>query len=60
MTTRRRFTAGAAAAAAGIVAAPAVARAATMKWKMVTSWPKRLPGPGFPTNLGGHGLRCLR
>ena len=33
-------------AAAGVLAAPAVARAAPLKWRMVTSWPKRLPGPG--------------
>ena len=36
-TTRRRFTQGIGAAAAGLVAAPAVARAETMKWRMVTS-----------------------
>jgi len=34
-------------AAAGVLAAPAVARAAPLKWRMVTSWPKRLPGPGM-------------
>ena len=46
-TTRRRFTLAAGAAAAGLVAAPAIARAETHKWRMVTSWPKRLPGPGM-------------
>ena len=45
MTTRRNFTIGA--AAATILAAPTVARAQTHKWRMVTSWPKRLPGPGM-------------
>src|SRR3990172_7850700 len=35
------------AAAAGIVLAPSVARAQTRRWRMVTSWPKRLPGPGM-------------
>ena len=45
MTTRRNFTIGAG-LAAGVLAAPAVARAQTQKWRMVTSWPKRLPGPG--------------
>lgn len=44
MTTRRLFLG---AAAAGILAAPAIARADTLKWRMVTSWPKRLPGPGM-------------
>jgi len=34
-------------ALAGAVAAPAVARADTLRWRMVTSWPKRLPGPGM-------------
>jgi TRAP-type mannitol/chloroaromatic compound transport system substrate-binding protein len=31
----------------GALAAPAVARAQTRQWRMVTSWPKRLPGPGM-------------
>ena len=43
--TRRKLM-KAAPAAAGVLAAPAVARAAPLKWRMVTSWPKRLPGPG--------------
>ncbi|MEM8877345.1 MAG: TRAP transporter substrate-binding protein [Pseudomonadota bacterium] len=42
--TRRQVVAGGAAAT---VAAPAVARAQdTVNWRMVTSWPKNLPGPG--------------
>src|SRR4051794_24844652 len=36
-----------AAAFAGALAAPSVARAQTRRWRMVTSWPKRLPGPGM-------------
>src|SRR5262245_25606291 len=44
---RRRFVARTGTALAGTVAAPAVARAATQRWRMVTSWPKRLPGPGM-------------
>ena len=44
---RRNFLRGAALAAAGTVAAPAIARAQTLHWRMVTSWPKRLPGPGM-------------
>jgi TRAP-type mannitol/chloroaromatic compound transport system substrate-binding protein len=43
--TRRDVVAGA--ALAGAVAAPNVARAQTKRWRMVTSWPKRLPGPGM-------------
>ncbi len=44
MRTRRKFIA---AGIAGALAAPTIARAQTMKWRMVTSWPKRLPGPGM-------------
>src|SRR3954465_6060016 len=36
-----------AAAFAGALAAPSIARAQTRRWRMVTSWPKRLPGPGM-------------
>src|SRR3954465_10168615 len=35
-----------AAAFAGALAAPSIARAQTRRWRMGTSWPKRLPGPG--------------
>jgi TRAP-type mannitol/chloroaromatic compound transport system substrate-binding protein len=50
--TRRNLARGGALAAAGAmaasaVAAPAVAQSATSRWRMVTSWPKRLPGPGM-------------
>jgi TRAP-type mannitol/chloroaromatic compound transport system substrate-binding protein len=34
-------------AAAATLAAPSVARAQARRWRMVTSWPKRLPGPGM-------------
>ena len=43
--TRRNLVAGAVGAAA--IAAPAVAGAQGKRWRMVTSWPKRLPGPGM-------------
>ncbi|MBD1547865.1 TRAP transporter substrate-binding protein [Roseibium aggregatum] len=45
----RRSALGLAGAAAGtVLAAPALAAEdkATIEWKMVTSWPKNLPGPG--------------
>ncbi|HZD89644.1 MAG TPA: TRAP transporter substrate-binding protein [Pseudolabrys sp.] len=58
-TTRRRFTRGIGAAAAGLVAAPAVARAETMRWRMVTSWPKRLPGPGMSAERIADRIRKL-
>jgi TRAP-type mannitol/chloroaromatic compound transport system substrate-binding protein len=38
---------GAGVLAASIVAAPAVAQSDKLRWRMVTSWPKRLPGPGM-------------
>jgi len=58
-TTRRRFTLGAGAAAAGLVAAPQIARAQTQHWKMVTSWPKRLPGPGMSAERIASRIRTL-
>jgi len=42
---RRTFLGGATLVSG--VAAPAIARAQTRRWRMVTSWPKRLPGPGM-------------
>ena len=58
MTTRRDFTI-AAGVAAGLVAAPAVAQAQTQKWRMVTSWPKRLPGPGMSAERVAERIRTL-
>ncbi|MGB8631692.1 MAG: TRAP transporter substrate-binding protein [Xanthobacteraceae bacterium] len=50
--TRRNLARGgvlgaAGALAASAVAAPAVAQSGKLPWRMVTSWPKRLPGPGM-------------
>jgi TRAP-type mannitol/chloroaromatic compound transport system substrate-binding protein len=56
MTTRRSFLGT---AAAGLIAAPAVARAQTVKWRMVTSWPKRLPGPGMSAERIAERIRTL-
>jgi TRAP-type mannitol/chloroaromatic compound transport system substrate-binding protein len=44
---RRKLLRGAGVTLIGAVAAPAVARAQTQRWRMLTSWPKRLPGPGM-------------
>lgn len=43
----RRSLVGSGILASGAIAAPNVARAQTVRWRMVTSWPKRLPGPGM-------------
>ena len=59
MTTRRRFTFAAGLTAAGLVAAPRLARADTLKWRMVTSWPKRLPGPGMSAERVASRIRAL-
>lgn len=43
----RRHLVGVGTVAAGALAAPAIARAQQKRWRMVTSWPRRLPGPGM-------------
>jgi TRAP-type mannitol/chloroaromatic compound transport system substrate-binding protein len=45
--TRRRLARFGAAGIAGAIAAPALAQSGKLHWRMVTSWPKRLPGPGM-------------
>ncbi|MFV0359122.1 TRAP transporter substrate-binding protein [Tropicimonas sp.] len=48
---RRNFLAtGAFGAAATALAAPAIAQD-VMRWKMVTAWPKNLPGPGVAAQM---------
>jgi len=58
-TTRRNFALGAGAATAATLSAPVIARADTLKWKMVTSWPKRLPGPGMSAERVAERIRAL-
>ena len=55
---RRKIVGGGMLAAAGI-AAPAVARAQTVRWRMVTSWPKRLPGPGMSAERVAERITAL-
>ncbi len=43
----------------GAVAAPAVARGETRRWRMVTSWPKRLPGPGMSAERVAERIAAL-
>ena len=50
-TTRRKLLKTGALGGAAVLAAPAIARAETIKWRMVTSWPKNLPGPGVTARL---------
>src|SRR6476619_1038334 len=57
--TRRTLTATMAAAAAAALAAPSVARAQTQKWRMVTSWPRRLPGPGMSAERVAERIKRL-
>src|SRR5690242_15414985 len=44
--TRRNFARAGSAGIAGVLATPALAQSGKQRWRMVTSWPKRLPGPG--------------
>ena len=59
MTTRRAFVTAGGATLAGAVAAPSIAQAQTVKWRMVTSWPKRLPGPGMSAERIADRVRAL-
>ncbi|MGA2891736.1 MAG: TRAP transporter substrate-binding protein [Xanthobacteraceae bacterium] len=49
--TRRKLarggTLGLAGALSATLGAPALAQSGKLRWRMVTSWPKRLPGPGM-------------
>src|SRR4051812_44632599 len=54
----RRSLAGLATAAAAL-AAPSIARAQTRRWRMVTSWPKRLPGPGLSAERVAERIAAL-
>src|ERR1051326_3735926 len=45
--TRRNLARAGSVGLAGALAAPALAQSGKQRWRMVTSWPKRLPGPGM-------------
>jgi TRAP-type mannitol/chloroaromatic compound transport system substrate-binding protein len=45
--TRRNVARGATLGLASAIAAPALAQSGKLRWRMITSWPKRLPGPGM-------------
>jgi TRAP-type mannitol/chloroaromatic compound transport system substrate-binding protein len=57
--TRRNAIGAGAAGLAGTLAMPSIARAQTVKWRMVTSWPKRLPGPGMSAERVAERIRAL-
>ena len=54
--TRRSL---AAALGTATLAAPSIARAQTKRWRMVTSWPKRLPGPGMSAERVAERIAAL-
>src|SRR5882672_8175667 len=56
---RRALLRGGGLALLGAVAAPAVARAQALRWRMVTSWPKRLPGPGMSAERVAERISAL-
>jgi TRAP-type mannitol/chloroaromatic compound transport system substrate-binding protein len=58
MSITRRNLVGAAALTT-VVAAPNVVRAQTRRWRMVTSWPKRLPGPGMSAERVAERIKAL-
>src|SRR4051794_28373758 len=55
----RRKIIGAGVVTAGAVAVPGVARAQNVRWRMVTSWPKRLPGPGMSAERVAERINLL-
>src|SRR5476649_3057961 len=57
--SRRKLIAGGTAGATAMLAMPAVATAQTRRWRMVTSWPKRLPGPGMSAERVAERVRTL-
>jgi TRAP-type mannitol/chloroaromatic compound transport system substrate-binding protein len=54
--TRRTLVA---ATAAATLAAPSIGRAQGKRWRMVTSWPKRLPGPGLSAERVAERIAAL-
>jgi TRAP-type mannitol/chloroaromatic compound transport system substrate-binding protein len=57
--TRRTLARGGTLGLLGAVAAPSVAQAQTRRWRMVTSWPKRLPGPGMSAERVAERIAAL-
>src|SRR5258708_34352448 len=57
--TRRRLVQSGATGVLGAVAAPSLALAQTKRWRMVTSWPKRLPGPGMSAERVAERIKSM-
>ena len=57
--TRRNLARGGAAGIVGAIAAPALAQSGKLHWRMVTSWPKRLPGPGMSAERVAQRIAAL-
>jgi TRAP-type mannitol/chloroaromatic compound transport system substrate-binding protein len=57
--TRRRLARSGAAGVLGALAAPSLALAQAKRWRMVTSWPKRLPGPGMSAERVAERIKSL-
>jgi membrane peptidoglycan carboxypeptidase len=52
-----RQVVAAATVATGALAAPSVARAQVRRWRMTTSWPRKLPGPGMSAERVAERIR---
>src|SRR5262249_58436251 len=57
--TRRGLVKASTITVAAVIAAPRIARGQTQKWRMVTSWPRRLPGPGMSAERIADRIRSL-
>jgi len=57
--TRRSLTRAGTFGLAGAMAAPALAQTDKRRWRMVTSWPKRLPGPGMSAERVAERIAAL-
>jgi TRAP-type mannitol/chloroaromatic compound transport system substrate-binding protein len=57
--SRRAIASAGAAGLASALAAPALAQSGKLRWRMVTSWPKRLPGPGMSAERVAERIAAL-
>src|SRR5438552_4840655 len=58
-SSRRKLVGALGLALVGPLAAPTIVRAQTKRWRMVTSWPKRLPGPGMSAERVAERIAAL-